>query len=207
VTIVEERPEPSARTRRRPGPISGTVGVLAVGVLVLAWWAWPTWSGADDRLDVLVVGDELLTASQRSIELRVREEGMTVDWSEAADDWCDDPRALAEDVSRRGPRNVVVSFARGADDPTCITGALDALGDRDVVVVWQPGAPRAPEPLEDTDVLDPTRLLGEPSVSELGCQWWETCETGSVQVRDDAGRLTEAGSERLARMIAASLRG
>jgi hypothetical protein len=28
-----------------------------------------------------------------------------------------------------------------------------------------------------------------------------------VQVRDDARRLTEAGSERLARMIAASLRG
>jgi hypothetical protein len=73
--------------------------------------------------------------------------------------------------------------------------------------VSQPGASPAPELLDGTDVLDPTRLVGDPSVTQLGCQWWETCETGSVRVRDDAGRLTESGSERLARMIAASLRG
>jgi hypothetical protein len=203
VTIVDERPGPPARTGLRPGAIAAVAGAM----IVLVWWAWPTWSGGDGRLDVLVTGDELLTDAQRSIELRVREEGMTVGWSAAAGGWCDDPAALAEEVARRDPVHVVVSFAAGADDASCVTSTLEALGDRAVVVVSQPGATPEPERLDGTDVLDPTRLVGDPSVTQLGCQWWETCETGSVRVRDDAGRLTESGSERLARMIAASLRG
>jgi hypothetical protein len=211
VTIVDDEPATPARVRVRPAAIV----LVAVAVAMLVWWAWPTWSGRDGDLDVLVAGDELLTDAQRSIELRVREEGLTVDWSTASGvsgDWCDDPAALAAEVDRLDPRHVVVSFAGGADDTTCVQGVLDALDERHVVLVSQPGDGVDIVGLGDStsasvDVLDPTRLIGGPDAPVQPCQWWEECPPGGVRVRDVDGRLTDIGGERLARMIAASLRG
>jgi hypothetical protein len=212
VTIIDEPASPPAnppRSRVRPAAIVGTAAVVAV----LVWWAWPTWSGRDGDLDVLVAGDEMLTDAQRSIDLRVREEGLTVAWStvsNASSDWCDDPGALAAEVDRLDPRHVVVSFAGGADDATCVGDVLDALDGRHAVLVTQPG-----DDLDllgtgesgSVDVLDPTRLIGGPDATVEPCQWWEECPPGGVQVRAVDGRLTDIGGERLARMIAASLRG
>jgi hypothetical protein len=211
VTIVDDEPATPARVPVRPAAIV----LVAVAVAMLVWWAWPTWSGRDRDLDVLVAGDELLTDAQRSIELRVREEGLTVDWSTASSvsgDWCDDPAALAAEVDRLDPRHVVVSFAGGADDTTCVEDVLDALDERHVVLVSQPGDGVDIVELGDStsasvDVLDPTRLIGGPDVTVQPCQWWEECPPGGVRVRDVDGRLTDIGGERLAHMLAASLRG
>ena len=80
--------------------------------MVGVWWLWPTLTGADDDVDVLVVGDGMLAEARRSIELRVREEGLSVEWYEASD-WCDDIGTLASVVDDTEPARVVVAFDDG----------------------------------------------------------------------------------------------
>ena len=204
MTVIDDDADVQPRRRLRPGAV--VVVALAVGGLV--WWAWPTWSGADERLDVLVAGDEALTDAERSIDLRVREEGMALAWSAVEGGWCD-ADALGEEVDRLDPVHVVVSFADGAADDACVRRTLDALGGRDVVVVLQPGAGPDVATVEaaGATALDPSRLVGVPGTSTLPCEWWEACPPGGVQVRDADGRLTDLGGERLARMVAAAVRG
>ena len=72
-------------------PVRAAFSVAMAVVVVGLWWLWPTLTGADDDVNVLVVGDGMLADARRSIEQRVREAGLSIEWYEASD-WCDDDR-------------------------------------------------------------------------------------------------------------------
>jgi hypothetical protein len=200
---------PAARALRSPALVALAV---AAAVLLVGWWAWPTWRGDDAELDVLVVADGFLTDAERSVDLRVREEGWALDWSDAATSWCDDPAALREEVERRDPGDVVVSFGAGAGDAACVgqlVRAVESAGAR-VVVVDQPGSGLDVAAVDAAggEVASPERFVGLPGdLAPRSCEWWEECETGSTVTRADDGALTESGGERVARVLVAALRG
>jgi hypothetical protein len=194
--------------RRRPLAVAG-VGLVAA---VFGWWVWPTWSGADDQLDVLVTGDAFVAGpdATRSLDLRVREDGRTIDHVTFAD-WCAAADGITSVVTDRRPLTIVATFA---DDGGCGDGAarfaaaVGATG-RELVIVQQPGTPSATTPAPSgVDVVDPSPLLGpELAATSLRCQWWEAeCgDDGKIAVRDIDGSLTAAGAERLGRFVVAAL--
>ena len=53
-------------------------------------------------------------------------------------------------------------------------------------------------------VVDPTVLLGDDGTVAMPCEWWDNC-VGTIAVRGDTGDLTDAGRERLARMVSAAI--
>jgi hypothetical protein len=180
----------------------GLAAVVAVAAGV--WWLWPTLTGADDDVDVLVVGDGMLADARRSIELRIREEGFNVEWHEAAG-LCDDIGALEALIEATDPGRVVVALT---DGPACPQAAATVMSSADrLVVVAGGGADLAVLDAAGFDIVDPTRLIGAPGGQvTLPCEWWEQpCPPEGIVVRDADGRLTEAGGGRLARVLAAAL--
>jgi hypothetical protein len=197
-------------TTRRVALVGRTVAVAPLvltlaAIIVGAWWLWPTFNGSDDHVDVLVVDDGMLADARRSIELRIREDGLSVGWFESSD-WCDEIGMLATVVGDTEPSRVVVAF----DDPAaCIDAAASAIGSAEGVALVVPGA--GPDPATVAAggfrTVDPTRLIGASGGTvTLPCEWWEQpCAPPGATVRDADGRLTESGGERLARMLAATL--
>jgi hypothetical protein len=182
-------------------PLFVAVAVVVGGL----WWLWPTVTDSDDDVDVLVVGDGMLAEARRSIELRIREEGFSLDWFESSD-WCDGIDMLARLVDDTEPARVVVAF----DGATpCIDAAAGAIGSADGVAVVVPGAGAEPATVAAAGfrTVDPTDLIGAPDAAvTLPCEWWEKpCAPSGAMVRDADGRLTEPGGERLARVLAAAL--
>jgi hypothetical protein len=76
-------------------------------------------------------------------------------------------------------------------------------------IVVQPGRSgiEAAADSGDATLVDPTRYVGGLlTEAALPCQWWDACAiNGTVEVRNADGSLTEAGSDRVARMIVAEL--
>ena len=169
------------------------------------WWLWPTVTGSHNDVDVLVVGDGMLAEARRSIELRIREEGLSLDWFESSD-WCDGIDMLRRVIDDTEPARVVVAFD---EVTTCIDAAVSAIGsvDRVAVVVPGVGPDQATVAASGFRTVDPTDLIGAPDGAvTLPCEWWEQpCAPSGAVVRDADGRLTEAGGERLARVLAATL--
>ncbi|MFM2182592.1 MAG: hypothetical protein RJB61_886 [Actinomycetota bacterium] len=213
-------PSPS----RRVGVALGVVSA----VVAAAWWLWPaitSLTGGDPPGAVLLVDDGFLSAHERAVGDRFREDGRVVEWLEAAD-WC----AAADNLIDRGTRSsaaadrdvVIISLgALGACDDA-LFGALNAasaVGARDVVIVPQHGIQDdgVDDALADLltagasrldvrlTVADTTRLLGEPGTREMPCEWWEACD-GVVQVRLANGLLSTAGAGRVSRLIVELLR-
>jgi hypothetical protein len=188
--------------------VAGVV-LFVVGVV---WWAWPTWAGRADRLDVLVVADRFAASpdAARSLDLRVREDGRLIEHAPFAH-WCAAADAIAAVVDERQPRTVVATFAAdgGCGDGAVRFAATVTAGGSSLVIVDQPGAPsQAALGGDRVDVVDPSPLLGaEPTATVLRCQWWETtcAADGTIAVRNDDGSLTAVGSERLARFVVAAL--
>jgi len=189
--------------RARSVPVAPLLWTLAV-VVAGVWWLWPTLAGSQHHTDVLVVGDGMLGEARQSIEQQVREAGLSVEWYESSG-WCDEIGGLASVVEDVEPARVVVAFDGTA---TCVDAAATAIGGADGVAVVIPGA--GPEPTTVAaagfDTVDPSRLIGVAGSVELPCEWWEqTCPPTGTTVRGADGGLTEAGAERLARVVAASL--
>ena len=181
---------------------------LLLGLVVLVgagWWLWPTFDGHDDDIDVLVVGDGVLATARRSIELRVREAGLSVEWH-ATQQWCDDVGALAAVVDTVDPGRVVVPLTEGG---ACLEAAAVAIRDADrlVVVVSDAGPDAVAVAASGFDVVDATRLIGPAGGPvTMPCEWWEQpCAPQGVAVRAADGILTEPGGERLARVVATAL--
>lgn len=178
--------------------VAGMAGVAGV------WWLWPTFTGTGDDVDVLVVGDGMLTEARRPIELRIREEGLDVEWHEATD-LCDDVSAFAALVETADPRRVVVALT---DGPACPEAAATAMRSTGRLLVVVGGGPD-PAALSagGFDIVDATRLIGPPGGPvTMPCEWWEKpCPPEGIAVRDGDGSLTEAGGGRLARVLAAAL--
>jgi hypothetical protein len=147
----------------------------------------------------------MLADARRPIEQRVREAGLSIEWYEASD-WCGDVDRLASVIDDTEPGRVMVAFD---DDAKCAEAAAAAIGDTDVVAILQPGVGPDVGTLAATgyETVDPTRLIGGPGGAvTLPCEWWEEpCAPDGTVVRDSDGRLTEAGGERLARVLVAAL--
>lgn len=202
-------PENSAVWRR---PVLW-VAALVVG-LVGAWWLWPTLSGHDSVHDVLIMGDGDLAAAKVPVERRLRERGLAVVEDLSPESWCDAAARLPELLDRWQPETVVVSFRANG---TCTDGVGEVRrlvdGGRDLVVMVQPGAGRtedavrtsiAAAAVDGVSVADATALLGgEAMPQDVGCMWWDDCRPdGAITLRDGTGELTEAGGERVARVLA-----
>jgi len=178
------------RRRHHVAAVLVALGALVVGT----WWIWPGVTGQGDDVDVLVIGDDLLTDAEKSLELRVRETGRSIEWFESSGDCAADRAALADVVADRRPDSVVAQVG------SCAVDALDGTGT-DVVLVVEPGVS---EPVTGARVVDPERLVGRPEPGmALPCMWWEDCPTGTIEVRDESGGLTPAGADRLAVLVAA----
>lgn len=192
---------PAVRSR------AGLLAAIAAVALVLGWWAWPSLSGADDELDVVVVRDDFLGADEREVTLRIREEGTSVEWTGSGAGWCADPVDLDALAGRAG--RIVLALD---GDEACLDALATSVSDRtlgDLLAVVRPGAPLSGDALAAAglDVVDPTALLGGPaSGTSLPCEWWESpCPpTGAVVLWDDTG-LTAVGAGRLGRAIVADL--
>jgi hypothetical protein len=193
----------AATSPRRLGP------PIAIGVavaVVLLWWWWPSVGRSADRLDVVVVGDTHVVDAQEQIERRIREEGFSV--AVVATDpgsFCEGLDELGRRVEDDDPTIVVLSPTTTGTGCTLADG-VEAAGDATVVALVQPGAQdpqvRAEAEALGLTVADPTRLLGDVAAVRLSCQWWDDCEPdGQIAVRDDAGALTPAGGERVARVL------
>ena len=185
-------------------PVPALLGAVAT-VVVAVWWLWPTITGADDDLDVLVVADGMLADARRPIEQRIREAGLSIEWYEASD-WCDDVGRLADAIDEMEPGRVVLAFD---EDPECAATAAAAFDNTDTVAVLVPGVGPDRTTLREAGyaTIDPTRLIGAPGGAvSLPCEWWEEpCAPDGTVVRDTDGRLTEAGGERLARALVGAL--
>ena len=120
-------------------PVGVLVGAIAA-VVVGVWWLWPSLTGADDDVDVLVVADGMLADARRPIEQRVREAGLSIEWYEASD-WCDDVGRLASVIDDTEPERVVVTFDDGTPSTgnECAEAAAAAFGDTDTVAILEPG--------------------------------------------------------------------
>jgi hypothetical protein len=199
------------------------IAVVAVGLFV-AWW-WPALARDPQRLDVLVVGDGLVTQARDDLARRVRQSGESVDVVEAsARTLCDARRDVDDLAGSRHPATIVLSFAELG---TCAE-PFDLATDARVVVLGQPpstptqaGTLATMAAFADAngyDFVDPTHLLGTSSKeTRIGCQWWDT--PGAGEDRPGLGKcqpdgqvtvwtgdsLTPAGSERFARALVGAL--
>jgi hypothetical protein len=199
---IETAATPSRPASRRRMPMVVTIAVLAIAVV--AWWAWPTLT-RDDRAGLLVISDGTLDTGRRPLELRAREEGRTVRWSELDPTWCDDPAPLVASVRAEDPDDVVVSAGAPV---ACLATLHDALDGHDAIAVVQPGGPSGEElAAAGFDVVDPAPLVGLPGTdTRRSCEWWEPCDAdGQIAVREPSGALTTAGDERVARLLVAAL--
>lgn len=193
----------AATAPRRLGP---PVAIGVVIAVVLVWWWWPSVGRSASRLDVVVVGDTQVVEGRQQIERRIREEGYSVEVV-ATDPggFCEGLDELRRRVEDESPTIVVLS-PTATDDGCTLADGVEAAGAATVVALVQPGLQdpqvRAEAEALGLTVADPTRLLGDATAVRLACQWWDDCEPdGQIAVRDDAGALTPAGGERVARVL------
>lgn len=125
-------------------------------------------------------------------------------------DPCVDTDGVASFVAERDPAVVVLGPRRSCDDWIAVVDAVRIGSDRRVITLAQTGA------LDDTDrrvlheldvtLADPSRLLGPASVRRFPCQWWDNCDPdGQVAIRGADGTLTDAGAQRVARVLTGNI--
>jgi hypothetical protein len=188
-----------------------TAGLLA-GLAFVVWWWWPALVRDPDRTDVAVVGVGQVSEADEPIQRRIREQGMSV--AMVTTEPCDDVEEVAATLDDLDPSVVVLSPSTSAACSGSWSGLVDAVrastDDATIIVLGQTGTLDAGTLIEidplGVVVADPTRLLGDPTVVRAGCQWWDDCEAdGQVAIRDDAGALTPAGAQRVARVLVGTI--
>ncbi len=158
----------------------------AAAVLLAVWWWAPSFGGDARQVDTLVVHDGMLGPEERPVSDRLNEAGRTIEWRMTAD--------VCAELTRGVDERIDVVVLAGADLGGC-GSAIDAL-HREAVITVGDGA-RA---------IDTTALLGDSTTVAMPCQWWDAvCDGGSVVVRNGDGSLTDAGLDRIGRLIAAEL--
>ncbi len=193
------------------GPRSVRIRVLA-GALVLfvliAWW-WPGLTGQDRQTDVAIMSSASTISARDIIDRRLREQGFTTFWQRFPEDSCSlgDPPSEPFEI-------LVVALPPIECDPalvrTRVLQIADSVGLVRTVVVLSWHEDRQDPSLGDflrhkgVRVVDPLPLIGEFGDAQ-NCLWWDDCPPIGriVTVRND--RLTEAGHQRLARLIVAGV--
>lgn len=168
----------------------------------VAWW-WPGITGQDAQTDVLVVGDDSFWGAKVEIDRRLREEGLTTSWSGQRIEGCSDPLGIdgePEVVAIALP----VSWECGWERLEPWLGKVRSdIGEARLVVVvpWMDVArseEMARDPFDGMSVIDPRSLISEEPAD---CLWWDECPgVGEVETVV-ADSLTQAGRERLARIL------
>ena len=182
--------------------------LAGLAFVALVWWQYPLLRDQDERTDVLVVADGFLTTFERPFTYRVREDGYAVEWAVGADTWCDAPSQVTDAVRQFRPTTVVLSFASNEGCDGALDAVVEAAGGGRVLVVDQPGTALDLGGMESKiDIIDPSPLVGDRLIAtSMPCQWWEDCPAGgTIAVRGADGALTEAGTDRVARMVVAEL--
>lgn len=196
-------PVPGASETQRWSRRSVVIGVV-IALLFGLWWWWPSLTRDFDRVDVVVVGTGEVRQADEPIQRRIREEGMSVEMVDV--DPCSDADAVIAAVEEYAPTVVVVSPSRTACDDwgALVEAVRDATGNTTVIALAQSGSPELVDGARAAGavVADPSRLLGGADSARVGCLWWDDCEPdGQVTVRDADGRLTDAGEQRVARVL------
>jgi hypothetical protein len=182
---------------------SAVVAVIAGAV----WYAWPLIGG--DARTVAVITDEVLIDALPHLNKEIRERGREVVALSPVPDWCtlaagvgdleldDDVRFLVLAVTERGDCS---------EDPVVeVLETLEGTGVDPVVVIL-------PSSYLDTEAVSLApevrtavvgHLLGGPDQLNMPCEWWDDCpDDGEVPVRSGDGSLTDAGLDRIARVVA-----
>lgn len=182
---------------------SAVVAVVAGAV----WYAWPLIGG--DPRTVAVITDEVMLDAVPHLNKEIRERGREVTDLGPVSDWCtlaagvddleldDDTRFLVLVLTERG---------ECSDDPVAeVIETLEATGV-DPVVVILPGSHLDTEPVSlapDVRTAVVGHLLGGPDQLNMQCEWWDDCPPeGVVPVRSADGSFTDAGLDRIARVVA-----
>lgn len=194
-------PEGSERNVRTRGFLSL---VLVSACLLLAWW-WPGLTGRGDRSEVTVIGTGEISKARDVVSRRIREAGLSVTWEDSVTTWCE-ALDLLDELS-----TPVVVLAPGDLRPCADAGGpVDAasmssrVARRLVVVALDPSPT-----VDDIEHRGARRVATERLIGavdeQMSCLWWDDCpSSGTVVTRTEVG-LTDAGRQRLARLIAARL--
>lgn len=198
------------------------VAPRAVVLALIVWW-WPSLTGAGDHVNVILAGDQEIVADSNPVIRRLRERGLEVEVHPEWTSWCDAADALGPRMADLDAEAVVLSFRHEGRCPTAV-GQPDMAVDRlarsaaaeNIALVVVAAAQGDVEPpvaeavgrLQANGrvaVADAGRLLGgDQSAQRVNCEWWDDCgPAGLVAVRDERGALTEAGLERVARVVVA----
>lgn len=193
-----------------PNRLITIVVSIVVVVAGLLWWQWPVVAGDDSRIDVALVTDGFLSSTERPITYRIHEDGRALRWRSGATSWCGAAGVVRQVVADLDPAAIVLSFG-SADgcDAAAVTDAVRAAGGHRVLIVVQPGRTglEATADRAGATLIDPSSFVGDqPVATALPCQWWDNCTAdGTVEVRAADGSLTQAGGDRVARLIVAQL--
>lgn len=183
-------------------PSRAWFATLGVGVAAAAtWYLLPVVSG--DHGDVAVYGGGTIESSIDELSYQLRDRGRGVTWIAAGSTWCE----LAELVPAVDDVDVIVLApeALGACDGDPVARALDALNGEVQIVMVALGSTTERTTAAATGsviVVNPTVLLGTDGTATMPCEWWDSC-VGTIDVRNASGDLTDAGRERVARMVSA----
>jgi hypothetical protein len=233
LTVEESTPRPESgdearrrwSSRRTAAPVIVVVMAVSLSAVALYWW-WPGIAGRGESFDstpaVMVVGGGQLARSEEKVLRRLREEGYSALWGGRPTDWCEVRDAVTS--TKVAPTRAVVMHAPVSEgdcaDPEVladdIIGAVDAFDARAVLVIGLEVADRD-DPVaralieRGVAVVDPADLIGDPTAvgERVDCLWWDDCvfeglNPGYVVLRDEDG-LTEAGQQRVARLIVATV--
>lgn len=176
---------------------------------VLAWW-WPGLTGAQRDVDVVLMRGSDTTGAEDTISRRIREQGMTVRWVEEGVDPCS--MSLEGGVSAGTlviflPPESQCSIENTSRQLSALRTRLDDVS-LVAVVSWRSSA--TSDTIDElrassgSNIIDPRDLIGKPGV-EQNCLWWDECPMVGTIATVAQDHLTEAGRQRLARFVAASL--
>lgn len=187
------------------------VAIAAVGAV------WMLLPAMQERGGVAVIADREGAVPAPDTVSQLRQSGRAADVLAISDDPCLPFESADFDAVGRATDFVVISLADVAqctDEP--IVQAVDVVRAADLtpVVVRFPGTE-----VGDVDaiVVDTEVLLGPPGEIERPCEWWDRVDpfgaeqefacsdNDMVVVRFADGGLTTAGTQRVARMVAAAI--
>jgi hypothetical protein len=200
----------------RPWLAAHKVPVAAVAVVSLGA-VWMLLPAIDERGGVVIVADRDGAVAVDDMVSQLRQNGRATDVLTVVDDSCVAVEAADLDGVGGATGLVVIAVAEpGECDDDPVRRSVEVVNDAGLtpVVVRFPGVDIGEV---DAMVVDTEVLLGPPGDIERPCEWWDRVDPfgaeqefacsgdDTVVVRFADGGLTSAGTQRVARMVAAAI--
>ncbi len=184
-----------------------TASAVVVVIAGAVWYAWPLIGG--DASTVAVITDEVMFEAVPRLNSEIRERGREVIDLSPVSDWCTMAAGVDDLELDDDTRFLVLALTERGDcssDPVAeVIEVLESTGV-DPVVVIVPGGHLDTEPASlppDVRTAVVGHLLGGPDQLNMQCEWWDDCPAdGVVPVRWSDGSFTDAGFDRIARVVA-----